>query len=575
MPFHPLLSRVILPVLLSFLLSLPALAQAASQDWIGTLETPAGSMRLLIKVSDNEDGSQTAFLESLDQAPGQNIPVTEIVLDADQMRFHISNLGARYAGRWNADAQQYEGEFQQGMSLPLNFSRVEETAAVNIIDGLDGRWEAVLDREGTLLNLVLNIETGPHGTSATLDSVDQGVYDIPVTGLSRDADQVTLRVPMANVTFAAAFDAGTDAMIGDWTRPGFPDVQVTFSRTSLEIVAPTRPQTPQAPFPYAITEVRIDNPEAEGVTLAGTLTQPRSADRVPAVILVSGSGPQDRDESIWEHRPFAVLADHLSRQGVAVLRYDDRGFADSTGDFATGTSRDFASDAMAVLRWLRAQPGIDPNQVGVIGHSEGGLIAPIMATELDAPDFLVLLAGPGTTGRQIVLEQSALIAGAAGGSAEDVDAMVEALEIMTAEAAQAQDGADVRARITPMLTDEFMARLGVPADQKELFLVQITRDWYVQFLNHDPIPYLQAVDQPVLALIGSLDLQVPAPSNLAGLRRGLADNPDATILELDGLNHMFQPAQTGTIAEYAQIEITFDPDTLALISDWIAARTAR
>lgn len=575
MPFHTLLSRVILPVLLSFLLSLPALAQAASQDWIGTLETPAGSMRLLIKVSDNEDGSQTAFLESLDQAPGQNIPVTEIVVDADQMRFHISNLGARYAGRWNADAQQYEGEFQQGMSLPLNFSRVEETAAVNIIDGLDGRWEAVLDREGTLLNLVLNIETGPHGTSATLDSVDQGVYDIPVTGLSRDADEVTLRVPMANVTFAAAFDAGADAMIGDWTRPGFPDVRVTFSRTSLEIVAPTRPQTPQAPFPYAITEVRIDNPEAEGVTLAGTFTQPRGADRVPAVILVSGSGPQDRDESIWEHRPFAVLADHLSRQGVAVLRYDDRGFADSTGDFATGTSRDFASDAMAVLRWLRAQPGIDPNQVGVIGHSEGGLIAPIMAAELDAPDFLVLLAGPGTTGRQIVLEQSALIAGAAGGSAEDVDAMVEALEIMTAEAALAEDGADVRARITPMLTDEFMARLGVPADQKELFLVQITRDWYVQFLNHDPIPYLQAVDQPVLALIGSLDLQVPAPSNLAGLRRGLADNPDATILELDGLNHMFQPAQTGTIAEYAQIETTFDPETLALISDWIAARTAR
>ncbi|MDM7982890.1 MAG: alpha/beta fold hydrolase [Maricaulis sp.] len=575
MPFHPLLSRVILPVLLSFLLSLPALAQAASQDWIGTLETPAGSMRLLVKVSDNEDGSQTAFLESLDQAPGQNIPVTEIVLDADQMRFHISNLGARYAGRWNADAQRYEGEFQQGMSLPLNFSRVEETAAVNIIDGLDGRWEAVLDREGTLLNLVLNIETGPHGTSATLDSVDQGVYDIPVTGLSRDADQVTLRVPMANVTFAAAFDAGTDAMIGDWTRPGFPDVQVTFSRTSLEIVAPPRPQTPQAPFPYAITEVRIDNPEAEGVTLAGTFTQPRGADRVPAVILVSGSGPQDRDESIWEHRPFAVLADHLSRQGVAVLRYDDRGFADSTGGFATSTSRDFASDAMAVLRWLRAQPGIDPNQVGVIGHSEGGLIAPIMAAELDAPDFLVLLAGPGTTGRQIVLEQSALIAGAAGGSAEDVEEMVEALEIMTAEAAKAQDGADVRARITPMLTDEFMARLGVPADQKELFLVQITRDWYVDFLNHDPIPYLQAVDQPVLAIIGSLDLQVPAPSNLAGLRRGLAHNADATILELKGLNHMFQPAQTGTIAEYAQIETTFDPEALVLISDWITERTTR
>ena len=491
------------------------------------------------------------------------------------MRFHISNLGAQYAGSWNADTQQYEGEFQQGMTLPLNFSRVDETAAVNIIDGLDGRWEAVLDREGTLLNLVLNIETGPHGTSATLDSVVQGVYDIPVTDLSRDADQVTLRIPMANVTFSAALDADAGVLAGDWTRPGFPDVQVVFSRTALEIVAPTRPQTPQAPFPYDITDVRIDNPDAEGVTLAVTLTQPRGSDLVPAVVLVSGSGPQDRDESIWEHRPFAVLADHLSRQGIAVLRYDDRGFAESTGDFATGTSLDFAGDAMAALRWLRAQPGIHPNQVGVIGHSEGGLIAPIMAAEVDAPDFLVLLAGPGTSGREIVLEQSALIARAAGGAPEDVASMVEALETMTAQAALAENGADVRARITPMLTDEFMARLGVPADQKELFLVQITRDWYVDFLNHDPIPYLQAVDQPVLAIIGSLDLQVPAPSNLAGLRRGLAHNADATILELKGLNHLFQPAQTGTIAEYAQIETTFDPEALVLISDWITERTTR
>lgn len=575
MPFYLLLSRVILPVLLSFLMSLPAFAQTTTQNWIGTLDTPAGSMRLLVKVSETQEGEQTAFLESLDQAPGQNIPITQISLDADQMRFHISNLGAQYVGSWNAETQQYEGEFQQGMTLPLNFSRVDETAAVNIIDGLDGRWEAVLDREGTLLNLVLNIETSAHGTSATLDSVDQGVYDIPVTDLSRDADAVSLRIPMANVTFMAALNAGGDALTGDWTRPGFPDVQVVFSRTALEVVAPTRPQTPQAPFPYAISHVRIDNPAAEGVTLAGTLTQPAGTDPVPAVILVSGSGPQDRDESIWEHRPFAVLADHLSRQGIAVLRYDDRGFAESTGDFATGTSRDFAGDAMAVLRWLRAQPGIDPDQVGVIGHSEGGLIAPIMAAEVDAPDFLVLLAGPGTTGREIVLEQSALIADAAGGAPDDVASMIEALATMTREASQAENGADVRARITPMLTDEFMARLGVPADQKELFLVQITRDWYVEFLNHDPVPYLQAVDQPVLAIIGSLDLQVPAPSNLAGLRRGLANNPDATILELEGLNHMFQPAQTGTIAEYAQIETTFDPEALVLISDWITARTTR
>ena len=572
MPIFLILTRVLMPLILASLLGLPALAQEPSRNWIGTLDTPAGSLRLLLKVSEDENGAQTAFLESLDQAPGQNIPVTTVSLDDDSLTFSIANMGAQYSGAWNAETRLYEGEFQQGMTLPLNFAAAEERQAALIIEGIDGRWEALLDREGTLLNLVLNIETGEHGTSATLDSVDQGVYDIPVTDLDRDGDQVALRVPMANVTFSGVLHANGDVLAGDWTRPGFPDVALEFTRTASEVLAPTRPQTPQAPFPYEASEVRIDNPETTGVTLAGTLTMPSGAQSVPAVILVSGSGPQDRDESIWEHRPFAVLADHLTRQGIAVLRYDDRGFAESTGDFATGTSRDFASDAMAVLRWLRAQPGVDAAKVGVIGHSEGGLIAPLMAGQAGAPDFLILLAGPGTTGQEIVLEQSGLIARAAGGSDEDVTAMVQALQEMTDEAAKARDGADVRARVTPMLTEDFMARLGVPSDQKELFLTQITRDWYVQFLNHDPVPYLQAVDQPVLALIGSMDLQVPATSNLAGLRRGLANNNDATILELEGLNHMFQPARSGTIAEYAQIETTFAPDALELISDWINER---
>lgn len=572
MPFVLRLTRVLLPLIVTVLISLPALAQEATRNWIGALDTPAGSLRLLLKVSEDQDGNQTAFLESLDQAPGQNIPVTTVALDDESLSFAIANMGAQYSGTWNADTDQYEGEFQQGMTLALNFSAADEAPVALIIEGLDGRWEALLDREGTLLNLVVNIETGEHGTSATLDSIDQGVYDIPVTDLSRDGDRVHLRIPMANVTYSAMLDADAGVLRGDWTRPGFPNVALEFTRTSSEVLAPTRPQTPQAPFPYEASEVRIDNPETAGVTLAGTLTMPRGGQPVPAVVLVSGSGPQDRDESVWEHRPFAVLADHLTRQGIAVLRYDDRGFGESTGDYATGTLSDFAGDAMSVVRWLRAQPGVDESKIGVIGHSEGGLIAPLMANETGAPDFLILLAGPGTTGQEIVLEQSGLIASAAGSSDEDVAAMVQALQVITNEAKQALDGADVRTRVTPLLTDEFMTSLGVPADQKELFLTQITRDWYVQFLNHDPLPHLQTVEQPVLAVVGSMDIQIPAASNLAGLREGLAGNRDATILELEGLNHMFQPAQTGTIAEYAQIETTFDPETLDLISDWIRTR---
>ena len=453
MPFILHLTRVFLPLIISTLISLPALAQEATRNWIGTLDTPAGSLRLLLKVSEDQEGNQSAFLESLDQAPGQNIPVTTVALDNETLSFSIANMGAQYSGIWNAETDQYEGEFQQGMTLALNFSAADEAPVALIIEGLDGRWEALLDREGTLLNLVLNIETGEHGTSATLDSVDQGVYDIPVTGLSRDGDRVNPRIPMANVTYSAVLDADAGILLGDWTRPGFPDVALEFTRTAMQVVAPTRPQTPQAPFPYEISDVRIDNPEADGVSLAGTLTMPRGDQPVPAVILVSGSGPQDRDESVWEHRPFAVLADHLTRQGIAVLRYDDRGFGESTGSYATGTLRDFASDAMAVLHWLRAQPGVDTSKIGVVGHSEGGLLAPLMANETGAPDFLILLAGPGTTGQEIVLEQSGLIASAAGASNEDVAAMVQALQVMTNEAKQARDGADVRTRVTPTLPE--------------------------------------------------------------------------------------------------------------------------
>ncbi|WP_300529792.1 alpha/beta fold hydrolase [Maricaulis sp.] len=569
MPNHP--ARTFLLAFLVLLITpIHAFArdESGDGDWLGALETPGGTLRLLVTVSTAEDGSQSAVLESLDQAPGQKIPVSTIVADDTMLEFEIAAIGARYRGRWNADHDRYEGEFFQGMALPLNFARPQPQTAT-LIEGLDGRWEAALDREGTILRLALNIETGTEGTQATLDSIDQAAYGIPVTALSRTGSTVQLQVPAAQVTYSAQLEADGSQLTGSWTRPGFPDVELVFTRVSSEVVDAYRPQTPQAPYPYTIEEVRIENPAAAGVTLAGTLTLPHGDGPHPAVILISGSGPQDRDESVWEHKPFAVLADHLSRNGIAVLRYDDRGFAESTGDFASATSRDFASDAEAALSWLRQQPGIDATSTGVIGHSEGGLIAPMLAQTPNAPDFMVLLAGPGTSGREIILEQTELMARAGGQAEADINAAVATLSRVTAELLDAENGADARARLDDLITDDDLTALGVPTTQRHVLLSQMGRDWYVEFLRHDPLTYLQTVEQPVLAVIGSLDLQVPAGSNLAGLREGLAGNPDATILELEGLNHMFQPAETGALAEYALIETTFDPAALALVSDWI------
>ena len=553
-------------------LTAPALADDhLAGDWLGTLSTPSGTLRLMVHAIETGDGGLTATLESLDQAPGQRIPMSEFFIDDTEMRFEISALGASYQGEWDAQAGHYDGEFTQGATLELDFARAE-AAPVIVIDGLDGSWTGQLDRDAIQLEFTLNVETGEDGTSASLDSVTQGAFGIPVAGLEREGDTVRFRVPAANVTYEGQLDAEGRVLTGNWQRPGFDDAVVRFERQSIDVERPSRPQTPVAPFPYREFDVRIDNPAAEGVTLAGTLTLPQGEGPFPAAVLISGSGPQDRNETVWTHQPFAVLADHLTRHGIAVLRYDDRGYADSTGDFASSTSMDFASDARAVTDWLRTQPVIDANAVGLIGHSEGGLIAPAVAA--DNPDiaYIVLLAGPGTDGQEIILDQSIAAARASGRSEADLERLHGIVLQITDAARMAPDEATARAALDEILTPEVLTFLGATPDQKSLFIGQNVRAWQRAFLNHDPADYLGDVDQPVLALNGSLDLQVVPGPNLAGIEAGLAHNGDVTLMELPGLNHMFQTAQTGTIPEYAQIEETFNPEALTLIEDWINSR---
>ena len=544
-------------------------------EWLGELTTPNGELRLLIAVSATQDGDFTATLESLDQAPGQLIPVTAITLSGSEMTFEIAALGANYRGQWNGETRSYDGVFNQGMALPLSFARPDAAAdAAAMIEGMDGVWHGMLQRDDTLLELELNIETTPAGTQITLDSISQAAYGIPVTSLTRDANSVQFRVPAANVVYQGRLNAGGDAMSGAWQRPGFDDADVTFTRIAAEVAAPVRPQTPVAPFPYREESVRFDNPGAEDVWLAGTLTLPAGDGPFPAAILISGSGPQDRDETVWTHRPFAVLADHLTRQGIAVLRYDDRGYGESTGDFASGTSMDFATDAEAALDWLQTRPEIDTASIGLIGHSEGGLIAPVIAARNPSVAYIVLLAGPGTTGQQVLIDQSIANARAGGRSEANLAALqtliTEIMDVLRA----APDEASARQALDDRLTADALALLGATPDQKSMLINQNVRAWNRVFLRFDPAPHLAGVEQPVLALNGSLDIQVLPGPNLAGLRAGLAGNHDATVLELEGLNHMFQTAQTGTVPEYAQIEETFNPAALELISNWIAERFA-
>ncbi len=337
--------------------------------------------------------------------------------------------------------------------------------------------------------------------------------------------------------------------------------QMEFSRAQ-------RPQTPAKPYPYREEQVRYRN-SVSGLLLAGTLTLPEGEGRFPAAVLITGSGQQDRDETVMGHKPFWVLADHLTRKGIAVLRTDDRGVGGSeAGDLDLATSADFATDVNAALAFLRAHEYIAGDHVGLIGHSEGGMIAAMVAGDDEAVDWVVLLAAPGVDGEAVLAAQNRLIGAAMGYSPQELD-KAAALNKQVYEAVKAE--ADVvkrRARIRPLIAAA-LEPVGVPPQAVDAQVRAVSSAWFRFFLTYDPVPALHKLKCPVLALNGELDMQVPPAENLAGIRAALAGSPQAQVRELPGLNHLFQHATTGAPTEYQQIRETFAPSVLEMISTWI------
>ncbi|HBF51611.1 MAG TPA: peptidase S15, partial [Massilia sp.] len=384
-----------------FLVSHSVFAQAAApQEWHGELVTPGGKLMLLVRL----DAGGSGDMESINQAPGQKMALGAVQASASSLRFNVPAIGASYEAAWSEQEQAWVGQFRQGMLLPLTLRRGPPPPAA-IVEGLDGDWRALLHRDGRDLRLVLHVVTGTQGTRVTLDSPDLGAFGLPVEQFIRSGNTVRFRVPSTGVQFSGQLGSGLDSMTGAWSRDGQPPAELRFQRDATQAGLRTRSQWPLAAATYRSEDVAIPNNAASGVVLAGTLSLPQGAGPFPAVILVSGSGAQDRDESMFGHKPFAVLADYLTRRGIAVLRYDDRGFGASTGNFETATSVDFASDANAAFAWLRTRPGIDARAIGLAGHSEGGLVAPIAAAANPDLAFLVLLAGPATDTDRLILAQ--------------------------------------------------------------------------------------------------------------------------------------------------------------------------
>jgi hypothetical protein len=410
------------------------------------------------------------------------------------------------------------------------------------------------------------------------DSITEGRKGFRGTWSRKDTTLI-FEIPPIKLTFTGTLNATGDVAQGTW-RQGGREIPLTLEKHATEYrnVWANRPQRPRPPFPYEARDVRFEN-AADSVTLAGTLTLPAGAGPHPAVVLISGSGPQDRDEFGWEHRPFLVLADYLTRHGIAVLRYDDRGTDQSTGKYPGATVEDFARDTSAAVTFLRAHDRIDASRIGLVGHSEGGLVAPIVANQRGDIAFLVLMGATGVDGRAVLLSQAEAIARVSNAPESEVRLAMAINRAVTENAAQAAPGEDLYDKVMRAV-DQVIATIPAPereaASQATRIMVKaeigrLQDAWMRHFLNYDPAPALRRLNVPVLAIWGTRDLQVLPSINRPALERALAANRRASFVELDGLNHMFQAATTGSLAEYAEIDETINPAALSAITAWLTS----
>ncbi len=441
------------------------------------------------------------------------------------------------------------------------------------IPNLEGVWEGALDIGSMKLRLALKVKKSAEGSlTAKLDSLDQGANDLTVDVISFKDGAVHFVMKQLLVVFDGILNKEASEIAGQ-----FKQGEAVSPLTLKRVAKPTtlnRPQEPKPPFPYDEEEVRYENVR-DGVKLAGTLTTPRGKSSYPAVILITGSGPQNRNEELLGHKPFLVLADYLTRQGVAVLRVDDRGVGGSTGNIGISTSENFAADVSAGIEFLKGRKGINSKRIGLIGHSEGGLIAPLVASQSSDVAFIVLLAGPGLPGEEILYSQAALILKANGANDEALARQRASQEIIFNALKQEKDTAAAEKKMREGFDKLIASATEVEKVQaKQTLETQIglvLSPWFRHFLTYDPRPSLARVKCPVLALNGENDLQVPVTENLREIEATLkaAGNKDVTIVRLPKLNHLFQTSESGSPSEYAKIEETFAPVALKTIGDWI------
>ncbi len=545
--------------------------------WAGSLQAGEAVLHLVLHVSKAEDGSFKATIDSLDQGV-YGIEVTSLTQKDSTLHFDIGSVDASYEGKFAADHGSIEGDWTQGsVSLPLVFHRQAAGARAkkpsDAIASAEGVWQGALEGNGMRLRLQLHVSHDDQKQLvAALDSPDQGVSGLPAIHVIQKDASFHFEIPVVSGVYDGTLNAAKTAITGSWTQNNV-EQKLDFRRSDqlLELV---RPQNPVKPYPYKEEEIAFPNGKAK-ISLAGTLTLPRAPGPFPAAVLLSDSGPHDRDESIVGHRPFLVLADHLTRKGIAVLRFDKRGIGKSTGDYANATTEDFAGDAEAALVYLKTRKEVDPKKTGLIGHGEGGVIAPLVAAHSSDVAWIVLLAGPGLNGEDTLLLQSELILKTAGVDDEQIAKTREFNKQTYALVRQEKDTATLQAKLSDLVENSGMSASLPPAALQSQVRLMVS-PWFRFSLDYDPVPTLQKTVCPVLALNGEKDLQVAPKENLAKIQKALQDggNKDFQTAELPGLNHLFQHSPTGSPTEYGSILETMAPEALNAASDWVLKHTA-
>jgi uncharacterized protein len=547
--------------------------QKTNRQFFGILDAGGRIFRFAISVDENN----SATLTSLDENQ-QQLKLDDVKLDEKEFSFVLKATRASYQSKFDSQSNHYQGTWSQnGRKLGLSFAEVKKVPAEKPKE----IWEGDIQAGFQKLKLRFKVFGDKAAHQVIMDSVTQGVGGF--TGqISSEDGKVTFSIPAIRGKFSGTLSDDKSSIKGKWNQGVDLDLElkrITEIEKSKTPPPPKRPQNPKPPFPYKIEEVKIENKSAN-LVLSATLTIPKTPTPAPCVVLISGSGPQDRDETIFAHKPFWIIADHFTRNGIAVIRFDDRGVGKSTGDHALATTADFSTDVDSIVDYLKTRQDIEHDNIGLCGHSEGGLIAPMVATRRNDIAFLIMMAGPGVNGTMILKNQVKKINLAAGVKPDEMAKIVFLQGLILEAVNQTEDGVpDVNEILETMITkfpdleknrDDLNAEITAA-------IKRISSPWMRFFVAYEPAPALEKLRCRVLAINGTKDTQVDLDLNFSAIRSAFqkAKKTNFELVEFADLNHLFQTCQTGGIGEYQLIEQTIAPEVLKKMTAWVQSASSR